>query len=498
MHIQLKSITKRFGSVLANDRVDLELRAGKVMALLGENGAGKSTLMKILYGFYQADSGEIIIDGAAARIGSPHDAIARGIGMVFQQFSLIPALTVRENLALSHPDTPWRIGRAARRFGQGVERLRQMAPEIDPDAQVSALPIGQIQLVELAKVLNLDARLVILDEPSAVLTPAEAQRLWQLVRALVTRDVSVVLITHKLADVDACADRVTVMRQGRIVATQPAAGVSPARLVRQMMGERAVDEPMRVGTPDHARTRVWLRGVSARAEAGAVQDVNLQIAAGEVVGVAGVAGNGQNVLADACAGVLGLASGEVIVDGEALSAPRQRVRGPGPVAYIPEQLLRNAVAPDLSAAVNLFLKRIRSLPWVPDRHAMLREAGALMTRFDVRPCDPAVHADALSGGNLQKLVAARELSHRPALVVACYPTMGLDLAASAMVYQQLFALAREGSAVLWVSEDLDDLLRFAHRIVVMFRGRIAGIVDAPTATRDQLGAWMTGVSEAAA
>jgi simple sugar transport system ATP-binding protein len=229
-----------------------------------------------------------------------------------------------------------------------------------------------------------------------------------------------------------------------------------------------------------------------------VHDIHLQIAAGEVVGVAGVAGNGQNALADACAGVLGLEAGEVIVDGESVFAPRQRSRGSDAVAYIPEQPLHNAVAPDLSAEVNLFLKRIRALPWLPDRRAMQREAEDLMARFDVRPRDAKVPAQALSGGNLQKLVAARELSHLPALVVACYPTMGLDLAASARVYDALFALARSGSAVLWVSEDLDDLMRFAHRIVVLFRGRVAGVADVAAATREQLGAWMTGLTEAAA
>lgn len=495
MHVSLHHVGKRFGAVLANDAVDLELRGGEVMALLGENGAGKSTLMKILYGFHRPDAGEIRVDGAVVRIDSPRDAMALGIGMVFQQFSLIPALTVRENLALAHPATPWVTGRRAARCERGARRLRALAPEIDPDARVAALPVGQIQLVELAKVLDLDARLVILDEPSAVLAPTEARRLWSLVRGLADAGVGVVLITHKLADVEACADRVTVMRRGRVVAREVAGSLSRAGLVSAMMGTDAAREPERARAVDRARTRLWVKAVSARAEAGVVHDIDLQVAAGEIVGVAGVAGNGQNVLADVCAGVLAPQAGEVIVDGSVLVSPRQQ-RAPGsPVAYIPEQPLRNAVAPDLSAAVNLALKRVHTLPWFPGRGELRRDAAALMERFDVRPRDPSTPAVRLSGGNLQKLVIARELSQVPALVVACYPTMGLDVAATSAVYEVLFDLARGGSAVLWISEDLDDLLRYAHRVVVLSHGRIVADADAGALTREQVGAWMTGLAE---
>ena len=496
MHVSLHQISKRFGAVVANDSVDLELRSGEVMALLGENGAGKSTLMKILYGFYQADAGEIRIDGSSVRVDTPRQAMARGIGMVFQQFSLIPALTVRENLALAHPSTPWRIGRRASRCLRGEARLRALAPEIDADARVSALPVGQVQLVELAKVLDLDARLVILDEPSAVLTPTEARRLWTLVRALAGAGVGVVLITHKLADVEACADRVTVMRRGRVVLSEPNQGLTRARLVAAMMGDRSACEAQRPDSTGRSPTRVWVKGVSARVEAGTVHAVDLRIGRGEVVGVAGVAGNGQNVLADVCAGVLAPDVGEVIIDGDLLVSPHQRRKRGSSVAYIPEQPLRSALAPDLSAAVNLALKRIHLLPWFPRQHELRREAAALMQRFDVRPPDPDVAVQTLSGGNLQKLVIARELSQAPALVVACYPTMGLDLAATTAVYEALFDLARRGSAVLWISEDLDDLMRYAHRIVVMLQGRVAAEANAAAVSRDQLGAWMTGASEA--
>jgi len=496
MHVSLHQISKRYGAVVANDRVDLELRSGEVMALLGENGAGKSTLMKILYGFCQPDAGEIRIDGSGARIDTPRDAMERGIGMVFQQFSLIPALSVRENLALAHPKTPWHIGRRASRCARGAQRLRALAPEIDPDARVATLPVGQVQLVELAKVLDLDVRLVILDEPSAVLTPTEARRLWALVRGLADAGVGVVLITHKLADVEACADRVTVMRRGRVVLSEPNKDLTRARLVTAMMGERAVGEARRPDGAVRGHTRIWVKGVTARGEAGAVHGIDLRIAGGEVVGVAGVAGNGQNILADVCAGVLPPHAGEVIVDGDVLMPLHLPGAAGSRVAYIPEQPLRNAVAPDLSAAVNLALKRVRALPWFPRKRDLRRDAAALMERFDVRPPDPGVAVQTLSGGNLQKLVIARELSRTPALVVACYPTMGLDLAAAAAVYEALFDLARRGSAVLWISEDLDDLLRYAHRIVVMFQGRVAADADVAGLTREQVGAWMTGAGEA--
>jgi simple sugar transport system ATP-binding protein len=497
MRVELQAVTKRFGAVLANDRVDLTVEPGEVLALLGQNGAGKSTLAKILYGFYQADSGRILVDGTPIAMHSPRDAIATGIGMVFQQFSLIPALTVQENLALAHPRTPWLIGARARRVERARERLAQIAPHIDPGRRVVALSVGEVQLVEIAKVLNLDARLVILDEPSAVLTPAEAGRLWQLVRELATAGMSVVMITHKLADVAACAHRVAIMREGRLVASEAASECDPSRLVRLMMGDDVVQPPQPVSERDHALNRVWIKTIHARDSRGTLAGIDLRLAGGEILGVAGVSGNGQDLLADACTGAVPLEAGEVIVDGESVLTPRSRRAGRHRIGYIPEQPLVNAVAPDLSATVNLHLREVRALAWLPHLRRMAASARELMQRFDVRPPDPGLRVDALSGGNLQKLVAARELSREPPFVVACYPTMGLDLGAAAMVYQQLFALARAGSAVLWISEDLDDLLRYAHRIAVLFRGRIAGVTEAAAATREQIGAWMAGAGEPA-
>jgi simple sugar transport system ATP-binding protein len=485
----MQGISKRFGRTLAVDGVDFEARPGEVTALLGENGAGKSTLMKLLYGMHRPDAGGITLAGQAATIHSPRDAMRLGIGMVFQQFSLIPAITVRENLALVLPHAPWWMGRGARRLELIARHLRSVVPEVDADARVADLSVGQIQLVELAKVLLLDARCVILDEPSAVLAPPEAQRLWALMRELAARGLAVVLITHKLHDVQACADRVFVMRGGRLAGQASARGLDDAAIVELMVGQAppAVREPPPLAAT--ALTRLWVKGVCA----GPAQHVDLQIRRGEVVGIAGVSGNGQTALAEAITGMRALSAGEVILDGQLLRAPRFDPVAAPRLGYIPEQPLVNAVAPDLPLWVNLALKRIAALPFVPSFEQLRRDAAERIALFGVRPADPLIQARWLSGGNLQKLVAARELADAPAAVVACYPTMGLDITASAQVYEALFEQARQGSAVLWISEDLDDLLRHAHRIAVMVDGRIVKLLCGADTSLAEIGAWMTGV-----
>lgn len=485
----MQGISKRFGRTLAVDGVDFEARPGEVTALLGENGAGKSTLMKLLYGMHRPDAGGVALDGQAVAIDSPRDAMRLGIGMVFQQFSLIPALTVRENLALVLPHAPWWMGRGAHRLEAIAGHLRTLVPEVDADQPVAELSVGQMQLVELAKVLLLDARCVILDEPSAVLAPPEAQRLWALMRDLAVRGLSVVLITHKLHDVQACADRVVVMRGGRVAGQASARGLDEAAIVELMVGQAppAVREPLPL--PSAAPTRLWIKGVCA----GPARQVELQLRRGEIVGIAGVSGNGQTALAEAITGMRPLSAGEVILDGELLRAPRFQPAAPPRLGYIPEQPLVNAVAPDLPLWLNLALKRIAGLPFVPDLEQLGRDAAERIALFGVRPADARAQARWLSGGNLQKLVAARELADAPAAVVACYPTMGLDITASAQVYEALFEQARQGSAVLWISEDLDDLLRHAHRIAVMCDGRIVALLSAADTSLAEIGAWMTGM-----
>jgi len=491
MTLQLSGICKRFGDVAAVTDADLEIRKGQVLALLGENGAGKSTLMKLLYGIHQPDSGVIEVDGQPLKISSPRVAMHCGIGMVFQQSSLIPALTVRENLALALDQPPWWVGRRARALRTLDEHVLRLAPGVAAEATVASLSIGQLQLIELVKVRMRNARCVILDEPSAVLTPTEAQRLWSLIRELAADGVAVVLITHKLADVRACADAVAVMRAGRVVAQIQVAEADDNSIIGWMVGHAppAVDAPQYLEAT--LPVRLWIKGMSA----GAARNIDLQVSGGEIVGVAGISGGGQTALAEAIAGARPIDDGEIILDGELLRAPRRAAQPSPQLGYIPAEPLRNAVAPTLPLAVNLALKDLRGLPFIVDRAALALRAQPLLERFAVRPADPSAAAGTLSGGNLQKLVAARELSQQPAAVVACYPTMGLDITATAQVYETLFGLARAGAAVLWISEDLDDLLRYAHRIAVMAEGRVVRVVDARLSTAFDLGRWMTGQTQ---
>lgn len=490
---RLESITKKFDAFVACNDITLDINAGEVLALLGENGAGKSTLMKVLYGVHQPDGGQIFIDGKPTVFAGPSDAMASGIGMVFQQFSLIPALSVRDNLLMAWPKTPYLIGRDSPDVRPVLDNLRKLAPSLAPDRLIADLAVGEQQLVELCKVLNLNARIVILDEPTAVLTPTEAQNLHKFVRELARSGIAVILITHKLADIAACADRIVVMRRGAVVDTAMAGAKPMAELVSSMMGGRGNRDFKPPPPPENGTPRLKVMSASAAAPGAEIRDIDLEIEGGEIVGVAGVTGNGQSLLAEVVAGVHPLDKGDVHLDG--LSVARHSVfdAQSTSIGYVPERPRDNGVVETLDLGINLALRTVAP---VKSRSAggVLPPTDQLLETFDVRPPDARRKAGTLSGGNLQKLVIAREMGTQRPAVLLVYPTMGLDIDATAAVYQKMFMQAEAGSAVLWISEELDDLIAAAHRIVVMRDGMIvANIKNGPDVTREKVGALMTGM-----
>ncbi len=499
--LSARGISKRYGALLANDGIDLSLNGGEVHALLGENGAGKSTLSKILYGYTRPDAGEILVGGKAARLRSPREARALGIGMVFQNFMLIPALTVQENIALFLTDLPAildqeAVARRIRAYGA------RFGLQVDPHAPVRQLSVGDRQKVEILKLLLAEARILIFDEPTKVLAPHEIEGLFQVFAALKAEGYAILFITHKLREVIACADRITVLRQGRVAGGFGPGEAQVETLVKMMFGERGGEEPT-AETPVPAGTRplLELRGASAQGVGSetTLQGLNLTLHEGEVLGVAGVSGSGQKELGDLILGLRPLSGGSRWFRGEDASSwsiARLRERG---VAFVPEDPLAMAAVSGMSVRENLSLgtgsryHKGLSLDWRALEATMGASFAALA--FPVPPLDPPITA--LSGGNLQRVVLARELAHGPSLIIALYPTRGLDARSAASV-RELLRRARDGGAgVLLISEDLEELADMSDRLLVLFQGALVGEFPRGSWRPEAVGHLMTGSGEVA-
>jgi ABC-type uncharacterized transport system ATPase subunit len=494
--VELRGITKRFPGVTACDRVDLAVRPGEIHVLLGENGAGKTTLMQVLYGLHQPEAGEIWIDGERRVIRSPKDAIRAGIGMVFQHFTPIQSLTVAENIVLAAPSSRVFVRRQAL-----AAHVRQLAAEyrlhVDPDSPVWQLSIGEQQRVELLKLLHQRVRLLILDEPSAGLTPQETVALLQSLRSLAVAGHAVILITHKLAEALSVAHRITVLRRGKVVATVDPVQISRSDLARWMIGGDLPAPPARVSQAA-ATVELSLSGVSAENERGllALRRVSVEVRRGEILEIACVAWNGQRELAEVIVGLRSAVAGTVRIRGEDVTnAPPETLIKRG-VGYIPEDRQGMGLVPNAGILDNLLLKAYRTPPLARGPFLQYDQAAHTARRLlaafavDVRRLESP--ASALSGGNQQRLLLALELSAQPALLVACSPTRGLDVAAVATIHRLLLEQRQRGGAILLVSEDLDELIALADRIAVIYQGQIVGCCGVQDADAATLGLMMAG------
>jgi ABC-type uncharacterized transport system ATPase subunit len=495
--VEMRGICKRFGEVLANDHISLTIPDKSIHAIIGENGAGKSTIMNILYGFYAADEGEILIDGQQRMIGGPGDAIKLGLGMVHQHFMLVEPLTVTENIILGAEPTrgtsiDYRKARARVR-----EISQQYGLKIDPDAPVASLSVGQQQRVEILKTLYRGARILILDEPTAVLTPPEVVEMFEILRGLRQQGKTIIIITHKLAEVLSLSDNITVMRDGKVVGNLPTTEATAEGLARLMVGREVL---LRV-KKDEAKPRDPILSVQGLTLKGAegnplLDDLSFEVRGGETLGIAGVEGNGQTELIEILAGLRKSTGGQVLLEGASIEGldPRQRkLRG---IAHIPEDRHRRGLLLTFDLAGNSILGVHRERPIsgavLLNNDVIIERAERLVREYDVRPPNIALPARALSGGNQQKLIVAREFDIKPRLVLVAQPTRGVDIGATEFIHRKLIELRDAGAAVLLVSAELDEVLSLSDRVIVLYEGRIVGEVDPKSVSEEEIGLMMTG------
>jgi simple sugar transport system ATP-binding protein len=492
---RLSGITKHFFGVAANEDVDFDLRWGEIHALLGENGAGKSTLCSVLAGLYHPDSGEIRLDGERVDLGSPHQALDHGVGMVYQHFRLVDRFTVAENLTLGHPETGFFTSRRSLERQVG-ELGRRYGLEVSPQAAVWQLSVGEQQRVEILKLLYRGVRILILDEPTAVLTPQESQNLFGTLRALADDGQAIIFVTHKLDEVMAVADRVTVLRDGRKVGAMPTSEADPATLARMMVGrDLSVPERPRTAPGDPVLS---IKGVTADGDRGleAIRDVEIEVRASQIVGVAGVAGNGQRELAEVVTGLRRPKRGQIILGGVDITRSTTLQRIKLGLGFVPEDRMRTGMAGGLPLAANLALKAYRQPPLskgpVLSKQAVEDRARTLEKQFDIRGVRGALPTSLLSGGNIQRAILARELSARPRVLVAAAPTRGLDVAAIQAIRQLLIEEAEAGTAILMISEDLEEILDLSDEVIVLYEGQVMGRLPRDRADPDLLGMLMAG------
>ena len=500
--VELVEITKSFGRLRANDRVSLRVDAGSIHAIVGENGAGKTTLMNILFGLYQPDAGRILLDGRAVRLHSPADALRRGLGMVHQHFMLVRPFTVAENIVLAQEMTRGPFLDRARALREVHALCERFGLHVDPEARVEDLSVGEEQRVEILKALYHGARTLILDEPTAVLTPQETEELFAVLRALRAQGSTVILITHKLREVMEISDRVTVMRAGRVVAELATAATSIPELAERMVGRRVLLEVAK-GPAEPGATVLEIAGLEVKDDRGlpGVRNLSLTVRAGEIVGLAGVEGNGQAELVEAVTGLRAAGAGTIRLTGTELRGLTPRAIADLGVAHVPADRLKRGLVPDFPLEDNLIFGCHHRAPFTRglllDRAAIHSFAERMLEAYDVRPRAPRAPARRLSGGNQQKLIVAREFTREAKLLIAAHPTRGIDLGAIEFLHREIVRQRDAGRAVLLVSADLGELLSLADRICVLYEGRVVHEAVPAATDERELGLYMTGKQRAA-